>query len=91
MILLVQLNKDKSSIDILFDKDGLNLLREVINKDWQEPVSKGNNLYDLDHEHLTSKEWGGDELTPEFTSRDAHKIQSAKIVYLGEDGESILF
>jgi hypothetical protein len=90
MILVVQTNKEKDTVEVLFDKQGLELLRTVINKDWYEPINKENNLYDLDHEHLSSKDWGGDELTPEFTSQDSEKIHSVKIVYLGTEGETIL-
>jgi hypothetical protein len=90
MILLVQLNEDKKSVDLLFDKQGLDFLKEIVNKEWKEPVRTENEFYELDHEHLTSKDWGGNELTPEFTSKDAHKIESIKIVYLGMKGESLL-
>lgn len=90
MILVVQKNNESDTIEILFDKQGLELLRTVINKDWYEPINVENELYDLDHEHLSSKDWGGNELTPEFTSQDSEKINSVKIVYLGENGETIL-
>ena len=90
MILVVQKNNETDTIEILFDKQGLELLRTVINKDWYEPINVENDLYDLDHEHLSSKDWGGNELTPEFTSQDSEKIYSVKIVYLGENGETIL-
>lgn len=90
MILVVQKNNETDTIEILFDKQGLELLRTVINKDWYEPINVENELYDLDHEHLSSKDWGGNELTPEFTSQDSEKINSVKIVYLGENGETIL-
>jgi len=90
MILLAQLDKDKTSIEVLLDEAGLELLRGIINKQWKEPHLNTSNLYDFDHEHLTSKEWGGAELTPEFTSSDAGKIHSVKIVYLGENGEALL-
>ena len=90
MVLTAQLNNEKDSIELLFDKEGLDLLRKIINKDWYEPISKENNLYDLDHEHLASREWGGEELTPEFTSSDSNKIQSVKMVYLGIEGKSFL-
>ena len=90
MILIFQINDNKNSLEILFDKEGLDLLKNVINKDWNEPLKKEKNLYDLDHEHLSSSEWGGTELTPEFTSKDAHEIHSAKIVYLGKDGKTLL-
>lgn len=90
MILVVQKNNETDTIEILFDKQGLELLRTVINKDWYEPINIENDHYDLDHEHLSSKDWGGNELTPEFTSQDSEKINSVKIVYLGENGETIL-
>ena len=90
MILLFQLNKEEPSVDILFDKQGLEALRNIINKHWRQPIKKSSGLFDLDREHLSSKEWGGDELTPEFTSTDFEKIQSVKIVYLGEEGEAII-
>jgi|688.fasta_scaffold343801_3 hypothetical protein len=90
MILLFQLNKENDSVDILFDKDGLIALRTILNKEWKEPICDKNEYYDFDHEHLTSKDWGGNELTPEFTSPEAHKIEAVKIVYVGEQGEQFL-
>ena len=39
MILTVQENNDRNSIELLFDKEGLNLLRNVINKNWHEPIA----------------------------------------------------
>jgi hypothetical protein len=90
MILLIQLNNGKDTVDILFDKEGLEKLRNILNKDWKEPILKENGTYDIDHEHFTSKEWGGGELTPEFTSNDAYKIESAKISYIGENGEQFM-
>lgn len=88
MVLLFQLTDD--SLEVLLDKGGLDLLRSIINKNWAEPQKKENGLYDLDHEHLSSIEWGGQELTPEFTSENAKEIHSAKIVYLGEEGRNLL-
>lgn len=90
MVLYFQVNKEVNSVEILFDKDGLNLLRNIITKKWHDPTKRENNLYDLDHEHLTSAEWGGEELTPEFTSIDALSIQSVKMVYLGGEAEKLL-
>jgi hypothetical protein len=89
MVLTFQLNNEKDSIEILFDKMGLEILRDIINKNWHEPISKKDRLYDLDHEHLASIEWGGNELTPKFTSKDSFMIYSVKIVYLGIDGEKL--
>ena len=90
MILLVQLSKENNSIDILFDQEGLHALRSILNKEWKEPIHNKNEYYDFDHVHLTSKDWGGNELTPEFTSPVAHKIEELKIIYVGEKGEHFL-
>lgn len=89
MILVFQLDSENSS-EILFDQEGLNFLRDLLNKNWQEPQQNENNLYDLDHEHLLSNEWGGNELTPQFTSKGARRIDSVKMVYLGRKGKSLL-
>jgi len=42
MILVVQTNKEKDTVEVLFDKQGLELLRTVIKKDWYEPINKEN-------------------------------------------------
>lgn len=86
MILVLQLEKDKAAAELVFDKEGLTLLKEIINKEWKEPKELRSDAYDLDHDHLSSKEWGGDELTPEFTSKGYREIHALKIVYLGEEG-----
>lgn len=39
MILLVQLN-DENSIEVLFDEEGVNLLKNVVNKDWKTQLKK---------------------------------------------------
>lgn len=90
MIIVVQKEKEQESAEILFDKEGLELLRRLLNKDWYEPMQKNDELYDLDHEHLSSIDWGGEELTPQFTSHGAEKINSLKMVYLGKDALKIL-
>lgn len=90
MILLLQSNSENDSAEIIFDKQGLQLLRTLLNKDWKEPVQKNNEYFDFDHEHLASKVWGGEELTPEFSSPDSNKFQSVKITYVGENGEQLL-
>ena len=90
MILLFQSSSENDSAEIIFDNQGLHLLRTLLNKDWKEPVQKNNEYYDFDHEHLVSKELGGDELTPEFSSPNSNKFQSVKITYVGENGEELL-
>jgi hypothetical protein len=90
MIILVQKEKEQESAEILIDKEGLEFLRNLLNKDWYEPKQEKDGLYDLDHEHLSSKDWGGEELSPQFTSQSAEKINSLKIVYLGKDAGRIL-
>ena len=90
MIFVAQLLREENSLELLFDEAGLELLKNVINKHWTEPIQKHNDLYDLDHEHLTSKEWGGNELTPEYTSKEYDKVHSIKIVYLGKNAEKLL-
>ena len=90
MVFVVQLDNTKDTLEILLDDKGLALLRNIINKNWHEPKMRKDELYDLDHEHLLSKEWGGGELTPEYTSEGVSKINSVKIVYIGEQGESII-
>jgi len=90
MLLTFQINDNKDSIEILFDKEGLDFFKSLINKSWHEPICKEDGLYDLDHEHLLSNSWGGDELTPEFTSDGSKKVESVKIVYLGKQGEKII-
>ena len=90
MLLTFQINDNQDSIEILFDKEGLDFLKNLIDKNWYEPICKADGLYDFDHEHLLSKDWGGDELTPEFTSEDSKKIESVKIVYLGKNGKKII-
>ena len=65
MLLTFQINDNQDSIEILFDKEGLDFLKNLIDKNWYEPICKADGLYDFDHEHLLSKDWGGDELTPE--------------------------
>ena len=90
MVLLLQIDENPNSAELIFDKEGLGLLRDILNKKWRDPISKGGNMYDLDHEHLSSKEWGGDELTPEFSSPDTKKIQTLKVTYVGEKGEEFL-
>lgn len=89
-MLVVQKNKVSDVVEVFFDKKGLDFLRELINKQWYEPINKGSELYDLDHQHLLSKDWGGEELNPEFTSEDSYKIHSVKIIYFGVNGEKIL-
>ena len=88
MILTVQILDPDNTVEILIDADGLDFLRQIINKDWIEPIKNESNFYDIDHEHLNSKEWGGNELFTEFTSESAKKVHSLKIVYLGKDGKS---
>ncbi|MFM2362746.1 MAG: Immunity protein 32, partial [Bacteroidota bacterium] len=72
------------------DKEGLEFLRAVLNKDWSEPTIDNKELYDFDHEHLSSKDWGGEELTPEYASLDSQIIHSVKLIYLGVNGKEIL-
>ncbi len=38
MILTIQKDKSLELIEILFDKEGLEFLRAVLNKDWSEPT-----------------------------------------------------
>lgn len=90
MIIIVQKDKKQESVEILFDKEGLEFLRKLLNKPWHEPIQKEDALYDLDHEHLSSIEWGGEELSPEYTSLDNEKVNSLKMVYLGNDALNIL-
>lgn len=90
MIIVVQKEKDQESAEILIDKEGLEFLRNMLNKDWYEPKQAKDGLFDLDHEHLSSKDWGGEELSPQFTSQSAERINSLKIVYLGKEAEKIL-
>lgn len=90
MIIVVQKNKEQESAELLFDKEGLEFLRNILNKNWYEPIKKEDGFYDIDHEHLASLDWGGEELSPQFTSQGAEKINSLKIVYLGLDPEKIL-
>ncbi len=90
MIIIVQKEKEQESIEILIDKLGLEYLRNIFNKDWHEPIQGEDELYDLDHEHLFSAEWGGEELSPKFTSQNSEEINSLKIVYLGKDALKIL-
>jgi len=90
MVLTFQLNKEKDSLEILFDEEGHELFSRFINKKWEDPIPKENGLFDLDHEHLMSKDWGGNELTTEFTSKGKQMIHAVKIVYLGKEGESLL-
>lgn len=89
MLLTFQINDSKDSIEVLFDQEGLCLLKNLLNKSWYEPIQKADGLYDLDHEHLLSKDWGGEELTPEF-SNVGSKVESVKIVYLGKNGKKLL-
>lgn len=86
MTLTFQITADKESIELFFDQEGLDLLKKIINKNWHEPMKLDNKNYDFDHEHLMSKEWGGDELTPEFTSENCSRVHAIKIVYIGRDG-----
>lgn len=90
MIIVIQKEKEQESVEILIDEKGLEFLRRIFNKEWHEPKLGKAGLYDLDHEHLSSNDWGGDELSPEFTSDGADKIHSLKIVYLGKQAEKIL-
>ena len=85
MTLTIQINKGGESVELFFDQKGLDLLKKIINKNWYEPIKLDNGFYDFDHEHLISKEWGWDELTPEFTSEDSSKVHAIKILYLGRD------
>ncbi len=89
MIIVLQKTKEQESADLFFDKEGLAFLREVFNKDWYEPIKdEDDGLYDFDHEHLSSREWGGQELRPECSSENVEKIHSLKILYLGKDAAS---
>lgn len=90
MVFVAQLNKDHDTLELLLDDKALALLRNVVNKKWHEPVKKEDNFYDLDHEHLSSKEWGGNELTTEHTTEGFTKIEAIKIIYIGEDGENLI-
>ena len=84
MTLVIQVDKQGSAIEMVFDKTGLEFLKNVLSRNWNEPVSKGNNYYDFDHVHFASKQWGGDELTPEFTSPGFNEIHAVKMIYLGK-------
>jgi len=44
VVFTVQLNKEKDAIEILLDKQGLETLKEIVNKNWHDPISKGANL-----------------------------------------------
>lgn len=90
MIIVIQKEKEQESAEILIDNKGLEFLRTILNKEWYEPKEGKDGLYDLDHEHLSSNDWGGEELSPQFTSQGAEKINSLKIVYLGKKAEQIL-
>jgi hypothetical protein len=90
MVFVAQLNKEHVTLEVILDDKALSILRNVLNKKWSEPIKNENGLYDIDHEHLESKEWGGNELTPEYTTEGFVKIEAIKIVYIGKAGDQLI-
>lgn len=90
MVFVVQLNKEQNKLEFVIDYKALSLLQSIVNREWYEPKMKINGGYDLDHEHLASKECGGNELTPEHVTEGFIKIEDIKIIYIGKDGEKLI-
>lgn len=88
MVLYLQVKKDSKSAELVFDNEGLSLFSKIINKEWREPIQLNSMAFDIDHEHLLSKSYGGQELTPEHTSNDFTAIESLKVVYIGKEDNS---
>lgn len=71
-MLVFELDKSSSVLEIHLDDNGLEKLKEVI--------AKLDQLKQSDHVHLMTEEWGGDELSDEQQNMDFDLIHHVKIM-----------
>jgi hypothetical protein len=73
MILTFELTKDHNQIEIVFNKEGLTYLKNILEKIHPDRTH-------LDHVHLMTKEWGGHELTSEAIHPGNTLINHVKLI-----------
>jgi len=78
MILTCELNKEKNTVEIVFNKDGILLLKEIL-----EDLSL-NNKETISHVHLKTKEWGGNELSSNVMGENNSIINHMKFILIDE-------
>lgn len=78
MILTCEINKKDESVEIVFDKEGYEYLGKVI-RDFQKE-----NDEKIDHKHLMTKGWGGNELTDEIMHKGNTLVNHLKLIFLKE-------